>query len=230
MRKLTQPALLVALCVSVSFAALIPKSGGELFPLNKDINMPADSVKKDSLDYPKFKELPLKAEREVKFTTKEGTWMSVDVSPDGQTLAFDLLGDIYTMPIAGGKATPITTGMAYETHPRFSPNGEKILFTSDRAGSDNLWYIDMVKKDTVQVTKDKSGDVPGAAWTPDGNYIIVSKGRRIPKLWMYHVDGGGGIQLTEAPASLKTIDPVVSPDGKKVYFSHRNGAWNYNAL
>jgi Tol biopolymer transport system component len=230
MKKFTQPALLLALGATVSFAALIPRSSTYLLPFENQNSVSADSVKKDSIDYPKFKELPLKAEREVKFTTKEGTWMSVDVSPDGKTLAFDLLGDIYTMPITGGKASPITTGMAYETHPRFSPDGEKILFTSDRAGSDNLWFIDMVKKDTVQVTKDKSGDVPGAAWTPDGDYIIVSKGRRIPKLWMYHVDGGGGIQLTDAPASLKTIDPVVSPDGKKVYFSHRNGSWNYNAL
>ncbi len=156
--------------------------------------------------------------------------MSIDVSPDGKTLDIDLLGDVYTIPIEGGKATPFTTGMAYETHPRFSPDGEKILFTSDRAGNDNLWYIDRIKKDTVQVTKDKNGDVPGAAWTPDGDYIIVSKGRRIHKLWMYHKDGGGGIQLNEDPATMKTIDPVVSPEGKKVYFSQRTGAWNYNAL
>jgi len=230
MKKITHPALFLALGMSVSFAALIPKDSDGLAPFTRVGSAIQDSTKKDSLDYPKFKELPLKPEREVKFNTKEGTWISVDVSPDGKTLAFDLLGDIYTIPMTGGKATPITTGIAYETHPRFSPDGDKILFTSDRAGSDNLWYIDMVKKDTVQVTKDKNGDVPGAAWTPDGEYIVVSKGRRINKLWMYHKDGGGGIQLNETPTSMKTIDPVVSPDGKKVYFSHRTGAWNYNAL
>lgn len=229
MRKITQPALLVALGTTLSVAAIIPKANQSPTPMNRKMVV-SDSTKKDSLDFPKFKDLPLKPEREVKFTTEEGTWMSVDVSPDGKTIAFDLMGDIYTMPIAGGKATPITTGMAYETHPRFSPDGEKILFTSDRAGSDNLWYIDMVKKDTVQVTKDKNGDVPGADWTPDGDYIVASKGRRIHKLFMYHKDGGGGIQLNEDPSSMKTIDPVVSPDGKKIYFSYRSGAWNYNAL
>ncbi len=231
MKKLTQPLLLLILGAGVSFAAMIPQHVQQIVSAeNLSFPTSADSTKKDSLDYPQFKDLPLKPEREVKFTTKEGTWMSVDVSPDGKTIAFDLLGDIYTIPITGGKATPITTGIAYETHPRFSPDGNKILFTSDRAGSDNLWYIDMVKKDTIQITKDKNGDVPGAAWTPDGNYIIVSKGRRITKLWMYHKDGGGGIQLNETPAQMKTIDPVVSPDGKKVYFSQRNGSWNYNAL
>ena len=230
MKKLTQPAVLLALGLTVSTAAILPKTAELLSPLEENKAIAADSTAKDSLDYPKFKDLPLKPEREVKFTTQEGTWMSVDVSPDGKTIAFDLMGDIYTIPMEGGKATPITTGMAYETHPRYSPDGKKILFTSDRAGNDNLWYIDLEKKDTVQVTKDKHGDVPGAHWTPDGKYIVVAKGRRITKLWMYHVDGGGGIQLNENPASMKTIDPFVSPDGEKIYFSWRTGAWNYNAM
>ena len=230
MKKITHPALLLALGATVSMAAWMPKTTGSLFPNLGTESVQSDSTKKDSLkSYPKFKDLPLKPEREVSFTTAEGTWMSLDVSPDGKTIAFDLMGDIYTMPLEGGKATPFTTGMAYETHPRYSPDGNKLLFTSDRAGNDNLWYIDLVKKDTVQVTKDKTGDVPGAHWTPDGEYIIVSKGRRVSKLWMYHKDGGGGIQLNDAPASMKTIDPFVSPDGKKVYFSWRTGSWNYNA-
>ncbi|MDA0313889.1 MAG: amidohydrolase family protein [Bacteroidetes bacterium] len=231
MKKIIHPALLLALGATVSMAAWLPKSSGSLFPNITSEPILADSTKKDSLkSYPKFKGLPLKPEREVSFTTAEGTWMSLDISPDGKTIAFDLMGDIYTLPMEGGKASPFTTGMAYETHPRYSPDGSKLLFTSDRAGNDNLWYIDFVKKDTVQVTKDKTGDVPGAHWTPDGDYIVVSKGRRVPKLWMYHVEGGGGIQLNDAPATMKTIDPFVSPDGKKVYFSWRTGSWNYNAL
>lgn len=190
----------------------------------------ADSTKRDTIPHTKFASLPLKPERLVQFTTKEGTWMSVDVSPDGTTLAFDLMGDIYTLPITGGKATPFTKGMAYETHPRFSPDGKKILFTSDRSGSDNLWYIDTEKQDTVQLTRDRTEDFPAAVWTPDGNYIIASKGRRLPKLFMYHKDGGGGTPLNAEPAGIKTIDPFVSPDGRYVYFSQRAGSWNYNAL
>ncbi|NVJ85456.1 MAG: PD40 domain-containing protein [Algoriphagus sp.] len=228
MKNILSKALLLALILGIGVRTYATGTSKSLS--NPPSFSLTDSTAKDSLDYPKFKDLPLKPEREVKFTTKEGTWMSLDVSPDGKTIAFDLMGDIYTIPIEGGKATPITTGIAYETHPRFSPDAEKILFTSDRAGSDNLWYIDLVKKDTVQITKDKNGDVPGADWTPDGDYIVVAKGRRIVKLWMYHKDGGGGIQLNPDPSSMKTIDPFVSPDGKKVYFSHRTGSWNYNAL
>ena len=79
--------------------------------------------------------------RKVTFTTDEGTWMSLDLSPDGSTLAFDLLGDIYTVPVAGGKAKAITRGPAFDWHPRFSPDGKSIAFTSDRSGIDNLWLM-----------------------------------------------------------------------------------------
>ncbi|MBM3441756.1 MAG: amidohydrolase family protein [Bacteroidetes bacterium] len=205
------------------------------FPTWTDSHLPpafpsSDTSRKDSLPYTSFKDLPLQPQREVRFTTAEGTWMSLDVSPDGQTIAFDLMGDIYTLPISGGEATPVTKGMAWETHPRYSPDGKRLLFTSDRSGSDNLWYIDFERKDTIQLTKERVDDFPSAVWTPDGDYIIASKGRRIPKLWMYHRDGGGGIQLNPEPANQKTIDPFVSADGQTVYYSQRTGSWNYNAL
>ena len=188
-----------------------------------------DTTKKDSLLYTPFKNLPIKTARNIPLSTNEGTWISVDMSPDGKTIIFDLLGDLYTIPSTGGKATQITRGMAFDTHPRYSPDGKRILFTSDRSGSENLWYIDLEKKDTVQLTKDRNMNFPSAAWTPDGEYIVFSKGRIIVQLYMIHKNGGGGVQLIDAPAGLKTIDPAVSADGNTIYFSTRNSGWNYNA-
>ena len=188
-----------------------------------------DTTKKDSIIYAAFKDLPIKAARKFNYTTSEGTWMSVDVSPDGKNIVFDLMGDIYTMSSTGGQATAVTTGIAFDTHPRYSPDGKKILFTSDRSGSENLWWIDTEKKDTFQVTKEREQNFPDATWTPDGNYIVYSKGKLNVQLYMVHKNGGGGIQLIDAPANLKTIDPVVSPDGRYIYFSRRNGPWTYNA-
>src|SRR5690606_20513445 len=85
--------------------------------------------------------LPLKPERKLEFTTREGSWISLDVSPDGKTIVFDLLGDLYTLPIEGGKATPLTQGMAFDAQPRFSPDGKRIVFTSDRGGGENVWIL-----------------------------------------------------------------------------------------
>src|SRR5688572_3214802 len=109
--------------------------------------------------------LPLKATRTHSFTTTTGTWISLDVSPDGQTIVFDLLGDLYTLPIGGGTATRLTSGLAYDVQPRFSPDGKQIVFVSDRSGGDNLWLISVDGKDSTQITKGNTRDYTSPEWT-----------------------------------------------------------------
>lgn len=98
----------------------------------------------------------LKTAETIEFSTDEVTWMQVDVSPDGRSIVFDLLGDLYTLPIAGGTATQLTRGMMYDAQPRFSPDGRFVVFTSDRDGGDNVWTIDVNSKATKQITKGKT--------------------------------------------------------------------------
>ena len=229
--KYLLPAVLIpAGLLTIGSISHLPGDQGKIIPnsfFNYDYR--DTTIKKDSVRYTTFANLPLKPTRKIEFSTSEGTWMSVDVSPDGSTIAFDMMGDIYTIPFTGGTATAVTKGLAFDTHPRFSPDGNKILFTSDRSGSDNIWYIDRVKEDTIQLTKESVDDFPSAVWTPDGDYIVATKGRRNPKLVMYHKDGGGGVPLIEQPAQLKTIDPFVAQNGRYIYYSQRFNSWNYNA-
>ncbi len=189
----------------------------------------ADSAKKEK--NPRQEGLPLEPGRTLEFTTREGSWISLDVSPDGKTIVFDLLGDIYTMPIEGGKATPLTQGMAYDAQPRFSPDGKRIAFVSDRSGGEGVWILSLDLKDTVQVTKGKGDLYQSPVWTPDGNYIVVSKGTGfVPaKLWIYHVEGGSGAPLIKEPEAVRTTGPAFGPDGRYLWFARRQGTWRYNS-
>ena len=172
------------------------------------------------------------------FKTTEGTWMNLDVSPDGQTIVFDLMGDIYKMPISGGKAEVLRTGIPFEVQPKFSPDGSLISFTSDAGGGDNIWTMKSDGSDPKQITKEDFRLLNNAAWTPDGNYLIARKhftsGRSLGagELWQYHITGGSGIQLTERKNDQQDVnEPSISPDGKYMYYSedvYPGGNFQYN--
>jgi Tol biopolymer transport system component/imidazolonepropionase-like amidohydrolase len=180
-------------------------------------------------------ELPYKI---VEFITSEGTWMNVDVSPDGKLIAFDLLGDIYTIPFAGGKAKPIRTGLAYEVQPRFSPDGKSILFTSDAGGGDNIWVMNIDGKNARQVTKENFRLLNNAVWMPDGEYFVARKhftstrSLGAGELWMYHIAGGTGVQITAKKNDQQDLnEPSISSDGNFIYFSEEiypGGYFQYN--
>lgn len=139
--------------------------------------------------------LPLKTARTHTFTTTKGTWLSLDVSPDGQQIVFDLLGDLYTLPIGGGRATRLTSGMGYDAQPRFSPDGKRVVFVSDRSGGENVWIQTLDGKDTTQLTKGNNNQYVSPEWTPDGQYVVASRSGGtfgVAKLWMFHVEGGNG--------------------------------------
>ncbi|OBV10922.1 amidohydrolase family protein [Erythrobacter dokdonensis] len=175
----------------------------------------------------KIKQVPIK--------TDEGTWMDVDVSPDGQTIAFTLLGDIYTMPITGGTPTRISEGLAWDVHPRFSPDGARIAFTSDRGGGDNIWVMNADGSDKRQVTKEDFRLLNQPAWSPDGRFIAAKKHYTTERslgtgeVWIYHVSGGGGVQVVERAnerLQKELGEPVFAPDGSAIYYTRNTTGGN----
>lgn len=112
---------------------------------------------------------------DVAIDVTTGTWMSVDVSPDGSEIVFDLMGDIYTIPMSGGAAKAITSGIAWDMQPRYSPNGKWIAFTSDRSGGDNLWVMDRDGSNPKQVSKETFRLLNQPAWSPDSEYLVGRK-------------------------------------------------------
>jgi imidazolonepropionase-like amidohydrolase/Tol biopolymer transport system component len=173
--------------------------------------------------------------RSVPINVSKGTWMNLDVSPDGRTIAFDLLGDIYTIPITGGRATRIAAGMPYETQPRFSPDGRQIAFTSDRAGGDNIWLMNVDGSNRRQLTKESFTLLNNPTWSPDGKYIAARKhfttqrSAGTGEVWMYHVAGGSGVALVERPNpqfQKELGEPMFTPTGDAIYFSRNTTPGN----
>ena len=177
--------------------------------------------------------------RDIDFTTSEGTWMSADLSPDRTWIAFDLLGHVYRMPAAGGEATPLTqnSGVALNFQPRISPDGKSIAFVTDRRGQYNLWVMNADGSNPHAIFTDLNATALEPAWTPDGNFIIVKKGGRgggeggapAGGIWMYHKDGGQGVQLVGPPAGGGGGGgggaangapgwPTISGDGRYLYY------------
>jgi imidazolonepropionase-like amidohydrolase/Tol biopolymer transport system component len=170
---------------------------------------------------------PLKT-RSVPINVTEGTWMNLDVSPDGRTIAFDLLGDIYTIPVTGGRATRIAAGMPFEIHPRFSPDGRSIAFTSDRGGGDNIWVMNTDGSNKRALTKETFTLLNNPTWSPDGRFIAARKhfttyrSLGTGEIWLYHVTGGNGVPLVERPNpqfQKELGEPIFSATGDGIYFS-----------
>ncbi len=173
-------------------------------------------------DEKKEPDLPLEGKTEVlAFSTDEGSWLSIDVMPGGQTLIFDLLGDLYTLPISGGQATRITSGLGYDSQPTVSPDGKWIAFISDRSGSVNLWIAKPDGSDARKLSDESHFEFISPAWTADSRYIVVTKTALKPELAMYHIDGGSGVTLAGAKKDDKFwgVGAVASPDGRYLYFA-----------
>lgn len=169
---------------------------------------------------------PLGEFKDVHINTNEGTWMNVDMSPDGKYIVFDMLGDIYRIPATGGEAELLIGGIAWQMQPVYSPDGKYIAFTSDANGGDNIWIMNADGSDPRPVTNETFRLLNSPAWSPDGEFIVARKhftARRslgAGEVWMYHRTGGSGVMLTQRPNDQKDLgEPAFSPDGRYIYFS-----------
>jgi imidazolonepropionase-like amidohydrolase/Tol biopolymer transport system component len=168
---------------------------------------------------------PLGESAEFRLNTDEGTWMNLDVHPDGEQIVFDLLGDLYLVPAAGGEAKLLTEGAAYDIQPRFSPDGGKILFTSDRGGASTVWTADFNDGELGEFTAlidSKTNNWGSGAWDDSGDWILARKRQTdissigISELWMFQKGGGSGVKLVGDGAEVDSFS--ASNDGRYVYY------------
>ena len=172
------------------------------------------------------RQMPLVPTRRISFETTEGTFMNVDVSPDGKTLIFDLLGDLYQLPIEGGDAIPLTTGMAWDQAPRFSPDGAHVYFVSDRVDYKNLWRLTLADRSVRQITNLDRDIRGGPNWSKRSNQLIVGiegPGLTLTDKILHYIDPASG-----------EVTPINPPDipsgGVPTRERIRNLALTYSAV
>ncbi|WP_129645023.1 amidohydrolase family protein [Peristeroidobacter agariperforans] len=165
---------------------------------------------------------------DAEFAVSEGTWMSVDVSPDGATLAFDLLGDIYVLPATGGEARRVHGGPAMQVFPSFSADGSKLLYQSDASGFDNAWISNGDGSNARQITHDAANMLGAPTWGPQDQSIAVVQAystfplMKASEIRLFDLHGGRGAVLVEMPANRRDVqEPSFTPDGRFVYYTQR---------
>jgi len=179
--------------------------------------------------------LTLVPDRTLNFDVREATWMAPDLSPDGRTILFDVLGDIYALDAAGGTARPLLSGMAYETQPVFSPDGRQFAFVSDRSGASHLWIANADGTGLKRLSRDEGAAIYSSpAWSPDGRFVYVSRSIHADlafEMMMYDRDGGAGVQVTKAKTNgdegfdrrINALGAAPSPDGRYLYYAQKTG-------
>jgi len=114
-----------------------------------------------------------------------------------------------------------------EVEPRFSPDGSKILFSSDKGGQHHIWIKNVDGKLPRQVTKFGHDMEPN--WSPDGKQIVFASYGKTENgpfsIWVINADGTNPKQLFKRDGDGDDQYPAWSPDGQHITFSHKNAIW-----
>jgi tricorn protease len=161
---------------------------------------------------------PVAAQEPIRFAR------TPDISPDGKLVAFSYLGDIWTVETIGGTARRLTTHVAHDVNPVFSPDGSKIAFSSNRHGSYDVFVMSSRGGKATRLTFDSADDLV-SGWSPDGKHVLFTSTRSTAyplnfQVYTVPVTGGRVRQVTASGGK----EAVVSPKGDRIAYVRGGGA------
>lgn len=160
--------------------------------------------------------------RKISIEVTEATRLAFDISPRGDEIVFDVLGQLWLLPVAGGRARPITDALrdcAEDQEPAFSPDGTRLVFTGHRPGGRGLWLVETSGRNLRRLTQ---GYDFAATWSPSGRQVAFARSNQIRLL---DVDTGAERRLEIAGLGVGSFrDPAWSADGSELFFVHSSGA------
>ncbi len=148
-----------------------------------------------------------------------------DISPDGKTVAFSYLGDIWLVDAKGGSARHLTMHEKHDINPIFSPDGKKIAFSSNRHGNYDVFVIPVQGGRPTRLTFDSAEDHP-TGWAPDGSHVLFASNRSADfpaRAELYEVPAAGG--LARQLSVYEGREGVYSPKGDQIAYVRGPGAW-----
>ena len=137
--------------------------------------------------------------------------MSPALSPNGKQVVFEALNQLWLMDI-GGKPRQLTNDKYYKEDPAWSPDGRSIAYSSDKAGTEDLYVMDVAAGSEKRVTAFANSAEVAAAWSPDGKMLAYQDQAGAT----YTLNLASGARKRVAAALFAPSKPSWSADGKTI--------------
>ena len=164
-------------------------------------------------------------EADAQTTITRGASLSVDAAQDGR-LAIDLLGDLWVVPGGGGEARQLTRNLKTVQGPRWSPEGDRLVYSAVADGQQGVWVYDLNSDETKTLSSDSILDLH-PSWHPDGERVLLSSDVSGEGFDIWEIDLPTGLRWRLSHRPGDETEGAWSDDGRDLVYVHfQDNQWS----